>query len=641
MFTLSNLSLQRGGNWLFKQANLRVNRSDRVGLLGRNGCGKSSLIKLLKNELDVDAGEVQLPGNTLIASTQQEITASARTALDYVLDGHHPLRAFEATLKQAEIENDVDQITHALQQLDEIQAYLAPVTAAKLLTGLGFNTQQHNTAVAEFSGGWRMRLNLAQALMCPSNLLLLDEPTNHLDLDAVFWLEEWLKKYPGTLVLISHDAVFLDAVVTHIAHVSDYQIEMYTGNYSDFIRQRAQQLSLQQAMSQRQQRQRQHLQSFVDRFRAQATKARQVQSRVKMLEKLGDVALARVHSPLQFKFRDNSNAPNPLLNVQQADMGYDSIILKQVSFALSAGARIGLIGKNGAGKSTLIKTLGQQIKMLSGDLFCADKLQLGYFSQHQLETLRLDESPLWHLQKIATNTREQELKNFLGSFGFSGDRILDPVAPFSGGEKARLCLALIIWQKPNLLLLDEPTNHLDLDTRSALMSALQDFNGALVLVSHDRALLETSCDQYWLVDSGKVEAFKGNLEDYKQWLFDSKSKPSFGSSSTSQPMPKTKLNSSAAQKTRKQQQAQQRQKRAPLTNQIKQLENAIDRYQNQLAELEQQLTNTDLYQSHRKEDLANVLQQQRSLTSLLSNSESDWLLATEKLEALDNIQELN
>jgi len=634
MFSLTNLSLQRGGNWLFKEVNLRVNAGDRIGLLGRNGCGKSSLIKLLISELEVDAGEIHLPGNTQIASTQQEICATTRNAIDYVIDGHHKLRAYEAALVQAEADDNLHKITEAVQHLDDIQAYLAPVNAAKLLTGLGFTTEQHRVPVEGFSGGWRMRLNLAQALMCPSNLLLLDEPTNHLDLDAVFWLEDWLKNYPGTLVLISHDSVFLDSVVTHIAHVSNFSIELYRGNHSDFIRQRAEQLALQQSMAKRQQRQKQHLQTFVDRFRAQATKAKQVQSRVKMLERLGVVALARVASPIQFKFLDNKDAPNPLLNLKHADLGYDKPILKDVSFSLAPGARIGLIGRNGSGKSTLIKTLGNKIQRLCGEFVCADKLQLGYFSQHQLETLRSDESPLWHLQKIASNTREQELKNFLGGFGFSGERILDPVAPFSGGEKARLCLALIIWQRPNLLLLDEPTNHLDLDTRAALTTALQDFTGAVVLVSHDRALLETSCDEYWLVDSGVVSPFKGDLEDYKTWLFDQKPRAIKKSEQSS--VNKNNNRSATESKSRKQQQALQRQKRAPLTKLIRSLETDIDKLHHQLKRVETQLSDNSMYQPEQKEQLKQLIEEQTYCNKTLLDNESEWLLTTEKLELLDH-----
>jgi ATP-binding cassette subfamily F protein 3 len=629
MFSLSNLSLQRGGNWLFKEVNLRVNAGDRIGLLGRNGCGKSSLIKLFTGELEVDEGELLFPGNTQIASTQQEISASTRSALDYVIDGHQQLRDYEALLAKAEAEDNTSKITTALQHLDEIQSYLAPVNAAKLLTGLGFTTQQHQTSVADFSGGWRMRLNLAQALMCPSNLLLLDEPTNHLDLDAVFWLEDWLKNYPGTLLLISHDAAFLDAVVTHIAHVDDYKITLYSGNYTDFTRQRAEKLALEQSMAKRQQRQKQHLQSFVDRFRAQATKAKQVQSRVKMLEKMGTVALARVASPVQFRFLENADAPNPLLNLKHADLGYDHAILRDVSFALTPGARIGLIGRNGSGKSTLIKTLGNKIQKLSGDLVTADKLKLGYFSQHQLETLRAEESPLWHLQKIAEGAREQELKNFLGSFGFSGERVLDPVKPFSGGEKARLCLALIIWQRPNLLLLDEPTNHLDLDTRSALNAALQEFTGAVVLVSHDRALLETSCDEYWLVDSAKVIPFKGDLEDYKNWLLEQKPRAESSSSTT-------KIKTASAQKNRKQQQALQRQQRSPLTQQIRSLEAALEELQAQQQQIAEQLSDNSMYQAEQQQQLNMLISDQAKTNKAIANNESEWLLTLEKLESLEN-----
>ncbi len=628
MFSLNNFSLQRGGQWLFKDVNLRVNPSDRIGLLGRNGCGKTSLIKLLIGELDSDNGSLIIPGNTRIASTDQETTASNRTALDYVLDGHTKLRTLQQALSFAESQNNDKLITKALHQLDEIEAYNAPVTAAKLLSGLGFSTKQHQIPVVDFSGGWRMRLNLAKALMCPSDLLLLDEPTNHLDLDAVLWLEDWLKNYPGTLLLISHDAVFLDSVVTHIAHVSDCTIQLYKGNYSDFTKQQAQQLSLQSSMALKQQKQKQHLQSFVDRFRAQATKARQVQSRVKMLEKLGSVALARVASPVQFSFFNNSDSPNPLLTLNNSDMGYDQIVLNQVNISLSPGARIGLLGRNGAGKSTLIKTIGNQLQSLSGELYTAEKLKLGYFSQHQLDTLRSSESPLWHLQQIAKKTREQELKDYLGSFGFSGDRVINPVAPLSGGEKSRLCLALIIWQKPNLLLLDEPTNHLDLDTRNALTSALQEFSGALVLVSHDRALLETSCDEFWLVDSGKVVPFKGDLNDYKRWLFEKKSKDN-------KTLPKTdNLSNYREQKSRKKEQAQQRQTLAPLNKKIVNIDLEMSQLQKDLSALELSLSDNNIYLSVHKQQLKKTLLQQSDKKNELEALESQWLLLNEEYEQL-------
>jgi len=520
------LCLARGTRVLFSDASLQIHPGWRVGLTGANGSGKSSLFALLRGDLHQDRGELEIPPGWVIAHVAQETPALACSALDYVLDGDAELRAVEGALAEAEAAHDGARIGELHARLGEIDGYAAPARAAALLDGLGFSQADLTRPVADFSGGWRMRLNLAQALMCRSDLLLLDEPTNHLDLDAVIWLEQWLSAYRGTLVLISHDRDFLDACVSHVLYIEQQRVTLYTGGYSDFERQRAERLAQQQAMYERQQRQIAHMEDYVRRFRAKATKARQAQSRIKALERMERVAAAHVDSPFTFSFRPAPPAPDPLLQIEGGAVGYgERAVLSDLRLQLRPGERVGLLGRNGAGKSTLVKLLANQLKLSAGTRREGKGLVTGYFAQHQLETLRPEESPLQHLLRLDPQAREQELRDYLGGFDFRGDGVggtstpaTAPCGPFSGGEKTRLALALLIWSRPNLLLLDEPTNHLDLEMRHALTLALQDFDGAMVLVSHDRALLRATCDRFVLVDGGVAREFDGDLDDYRDWL---------------------------------------------------------------------------------------------------------------------------
>ncbi|MFL6716080.1 MAG: ATP-binding cassette domain-containing protein, partial [Burkholderiaceae bacterium] len=537
MIRFQQVSLMRGTKALFESADLTLNPGEKIGLVGANGAGKSSLFGLLRGELHADQGDAGFPSTWRVAYVAQETPALERCALDYAIDGDAGLRRLEAELAALESQPESAANGHRIAELHaalaDADAYTVRSRAEQLLTGLGFTQGQMSQPVASFSGGWRMRLNLAQALMCPSDLLLLDEPTNHLDLDAIIWLEDWLKRYAGTLVVISHDRDFLDGVVNVIVHIDERKLKRYSGNYSAFERQRAAQLILTQGMIEKQTRERAHLQSFIDRFKAKATKARQAQSRMKALSKMEELAPLRAAAEFSFTFREPQNAPNPLLVMEDVNAGYrvenpdthavtEKAIVRGITFSMQAGQRIGLLGINGAGKSTLIKTIAGELAPLSGDARFGKGLAIGYFAQHQVEMLRHDESPLWHLARIAPDVREQELRNFLGGFNFPGNMVTSPIAPFSGGEKARLALALIVWQRPNLLLLDEPTNHLDLETREALTEALAQFEGTLLLVSHDRHLLRATTDEFLIVADGRLTPFDGDLDDYRDWLFKTK-----------------------------------------------------------------------------------------------------------------------
>ena len=517
MIVFSALQIRRGVRVLLDNATATINPGQKVGLVGKNGCGKSTLLSLLKGEIGADGGSATFPSNWALAWVNQETPALNVPAIDYVIDGDREFRQLEAELQHANDINDGNAIARAHGKLDAIQAWSIPARAASLLDGLGFTQAQLQQPVRDFSGGWRMRLNLAQALICRSDLLLLDEPTNHLDLDAVIWLEKWLKGYPGTLILISHDRDFLDPIVNKILHIEQETLFEYTGNYSSFERQRATRLAQQQALYEHQQERVAHLQHYIDRFRAQATKAKQAQSRIKMLERMELIAPAHVDNPFRFSFRAPESLPNPLLRMEKVSAGYgDKLILESIKLNLVPGSRIGLLGHNGAGKSTLIKLLAGELAPLHGEIGLAKGVKLGYFAQHQLEFLRADESPLQHLVRLAERETEQQLRDYLGGFGFQGDKVTEVTERFSGGEKARLVLALIVWQRPNLLLLDEPTNHLDLDMRQALTEALIDFEGALVVVSRDRHLIRSTTDDHYLVHDRKGEPFDGDLEGYQQ-----------------------------------------------------------------------------------------------------------------------------
>ncbi|TDR82242.1 ATP-binding cassette domain-containing protein [Paludibacterium purpuratum] len=634
MIQIKHLALRRGLKELLKDVSLTLNPGYKAGLVGANGVGKSSLFALLRGELHADAGSADIPPNWVVAHVAQETPALTQSALDFVLDGDRELRTLEARLAAAEAAGDGMAQGHLHDDMAHIDAYSAPARAARLLGGLGFDTAQHQRPVSSFSGGWRMRLNLAQALMCRSDLLLLDEPTNHLDLETVLWLEEWLKSYPGTLLVISHDRDFLDAICSHIVEMAQQGMTLYTGNYSQFEIMRSERLVRQQADFDKQQREISHLENFIRRFKAKASKARQAQSRVKALEKLERIAPAHVHSPFDFHFAAPDNLPNPLLRLDGISAGYDDrAVLAGVDLSVEAGSRIGLLGVNGAGKSTLVKVLAGELAPLAGQCITSPAIRIGYFAQHQLEHLRLDESPLWHLQKKAPQAREQELRTFLGGFNFRGDTVNDPVGPMSGGEKARLALALIVWDRPNLLLLDEPTNHLDLEMRHALTMALQDFPGALLVVSHDRSLLETTTDTFWLVADGSVRPFDGDLEDYRQWRL---------AQLADEARPSSDDAAGVNRKEQKRIEAEQRQRlareRKPLQQRLSKLERELETLGAEKAELDAFLASPDAYGDDQRERLASGIKRQGEVSARLSQVEEEWLGVQEALEALDGGQ---
>jgi len=629
MLKFDQLSLRRGPRLLFQEVSLTIHPGQKVGLTGANGTGKSSLFALIRGELHADGGEFKCPTKWVIAHVAQETPAVGQPAIEYVMDGDAELREIQRQLEQAEVADDGHRVGELHARLETVGGYDARSRAARLMHGLGFAAGQEELPVQSFSGGWRMRLNLAQALMCRSDLLLLDEPTNHLDLDAVIWLEEWLGAYPGTLLLISHDRDFLDAVVGNVAHIEQEGIQLYSGNYSAFERIRAERLANQQAAHARQQREVAHVRSYIERFRAKATKARQAQSRIKALERMELIAPAHVDSPFHFGFKPPRKTPNPLLRLEAVDAGYaGATVLGEIALNLRPGDRIGLLGPNGAGKSTLIKLLAGELEPLAGECIRAADLMLGYFAQHQLEQLRGGDSPLEHLQRLAPKASEQELRNFLGGFGFHGDRTLEPVAPLSGGEKARLVLALLVYQRPNLLLLDEPTNHLDLEMRHALGQALQDYEGALVVVSHDRHLLRTTTDQLLLVYGGGVEEFPGDLDDYPRWLAQQRVVDEIKTVPSGE-------NSALARKEKKRQEAERRRQLQPLRERLKKLEKEMDRLGERQGALEQRLAAPEIYEDANKGELKALLIEKAEMDQALSQVESDWLAASEELEAVE------
>lgn len=630
MIQLQQVELRRGINALFSGADLTVFPGQKVGIVGANGCGKSSLFALLQGKLTADSGNVNIPAVWVTATVAQETPALDCSALDYVLQGDEVLFPL---LVKARSQCDESDLALIHQQIEALDGYRAEAKAGTLLAGLGFNGEMQQLPVKSFSGGWRMRMNLARALMKPADLLLLDEPTNHLDLDAVLWLEKYLSNYPGTLLLISHDRDFLDAVTDNTVHIERQTLTLYKGNYSQFERQRAEQLSQQQANYDKQQRQVAHLQQFIDRFKAQATKARQAQSRIKALERMTLLTPAHIDSPFNFSFRDPKALPNPLLKMENVQAGYgDKTILSNINFQLLPGSRIGLLGRNGAGKSTLIKLLSRDITPKSGEVWYANGVSLGYFAQHQLETLRPQDSPLQHLVRLDPQVPEQKLRDFLGGFGFHGDKALEACAPFSGGEKARLVLALLVYQRPNLLLLDEPTNHLDLEMREAIVMALQDFVGAIVVVSHDRHLLNSTTDEFYLVAHGKVAPFDGDLQDYYQWL-QQDARQLAATANTEAVAPS---NSATQRKDLKRFEAELRTLLRPLKQQIEKLEAKQQQLTSELAELEQQLADPELYDAKNKAKLTALIAAQNTANATLANTEELWFDAQEQLEDKTN-----
>lgn len=630
MISINQAQLIRGSKTLLDETSLTIYPGHKVGLVGANGTGKSSLLALILGHLSLDKGEFSLPSGWQIATVAQETPALDVSALEYVIDGDSEYRQLEALLHKAQEDNDGNAIALLHGKIDAIGGYAIHSRAGSLLAGLGFSEAEQSNPVKSFSGGWRMRLNLAQALLCRSDLLLLDEPTNHLDLDTMYWLEGWIKSYQGTLILISHDRDFIDEIVDEIVHVENQKLNFYKGNYSAFERIRAERMSQQQVAFERQQKERAHMQSFVDRFRYKASKAKQAQSRLKALERMTELLPSQADSPFYMEFRAPEALPNPLIKMEQVAIGYgDKPILSKVHLNLVPGARIGLLGRNGAGKSTLIKLLSGQLSPMTGLYEPNPGVNIGYFAQHQIEFLRLDDTPMQHLVRLAPNAREQELRNFLGGFGFNGDMALSPVRPFSGGEKARLVLALLAWQRPNLLLLDEPTNHLDLEMRHALTMALQTFEGAMVIVSHDRHLLRLTCSDYYLVDQGEVRAFDGDLDDYHQWLLDA------AKASTNQTSNSDDTKPAADKKIQKRLEAEIRQKVSPLKRKQTKLETDQQKLSERLAELEHLLADSELYDQDNKAKLTAVLTERTSLTQTLEDSEMQWLELQEEIDAME------
>jgi len=633
LIQFKQLTLTRGTKILIEGASMQLHPGHKVGLTGANGAGKSSLFSMLRGELHPEKGDFEMPASWVVAHVAQETPALPMPAIEFVLDGDVELREIEAALVKAEANHQGELIAELHQRLADVDGYSAKARAAELLSGLGFSQAALLQPVSTFSGGWRVRLNLARALMCRSDLLLLDEPTNHLDLDAVIWLESWLQSYRGTLFLISHDRDFLDAIVNHIAHIEQQTLTLYRGGYSDFERQRAEKLALQQAMFEKQQRKVAHLQSYIDRFRVQATKARQAQSRIKALERMEMISAAHVDSQFSFEFRAPVAAPDPLLVLDGMSVGYgNQPLISNIELTVRPGERIGLLGKNGAGKTTLIKLLAHELAPISGKRVEGKDLNIGYFAQHQLEQLRPDDSPLQHMMKLDPLTREQEHLNYLGGFDFKGDMARAPCANFSGGEKSRLALALLIWTRPNLLLLDEPTNHLDLEMRHALTLALQDFEGGVILVSHDRALLRASCDQFILVADGKAKAFDGDLEDYSQWLNEQRLKEK--QAAQLQVTDKPNKNDRAQNKAERQARIAERR---PLLKELEQIERKMAQMQADKKTCDDRLNDTELYVASDKAELQQLLKTQAELASKLETAEERWLELHEQLEAIPAI----
>ncbi len=630
MLQLINASLRQGSKLLFENASLQVHRGQRLGVIGINGSGKSSLFSLIMGELETDSGEVRIDQEYAIAHVLQQSPSTDKHAVEFVMDGDLELRQLQEELTFLEPQEHTARVRARLHQLherlDQIDAYSATSRASRLLDGLGFSAREMNQPVNEFSGGWRMRLNLAQALMCRSDLLLLDEPTNHLDLPAILWLERWLKAYQGLLLIISHDRDFLDGLCTHIAHIEHQSIRFYTGNYSQFERVRSEHLALQQAMHKKQQKEIRHIQSYVDRFRYKANKAKQAQSRLKMLERMTLIAPAHVDSQFHFNFLKSERQPQHLLTLDGVNAGYgQNIVVRDVRLSIQAGDRIGLLGVNGAGKSTLIKTLVDGSTLLSGDRVLHRHTRIGYFAQHQLDLLSMDCSPLWHVRQQVPATGEQELRQHLGKFGFRGERIDESVSPFSGGEKARLVLAMLILQKPNLLLLDEPTNHLDLDMRHALSMALVDYDGALLVISHDRHLLSSVCDELYIVHGGQLVEFRQELAAYPAWLRDQAAES--GS-------PARKQSKQQSKKELRRIQAKMRQQLQPHIKKVQEIEKTMARHRISLEILENHLGEEDLYTDpERQSELAGLVQTQGALKKELDTLETLWLEASESLES--------
>ena len=630
MISLQDISLRLGSQLLLEEANLTIYAGQKIGIIGRNGTGKTSLFKLLMGELHADTGELDIPRDLRKAQMLQETLGSTRTAVDYVIDGDLKFRNVESQLAQAEQAGEDHKIAELHGEVELLDGWSIRNRAEQLLSGLGFPVEDFTRPVKEFSGGWRIRMNLAQALMTPSDLLLLDEPTNHLDLEATLWLQQWLLRYPGTLMLISHDRSFLDKVVSHIASFENRKLVLTRGNYSDYERQKAERLAQQQAEYEKQQVRKKEIESFVRRFRAKATKARQAQSRLKELDRMVEIAPAHVDSPFYFKFLEPKKLPASLVACDKIAIGYDKPLLQDFSINIRAESRIGLLGANGQGKSTLLKVLSGKLPLLAGEINCSDHLKIGYCAQHQVDELDTTSSPMKLVQKLDSKAGEQEIRNFLGGFDFRGDRVTETISHFSGGEKSRLALALVVWQKPNLLLMDEPTNHLDLEMCHSLEVGLQEFTGAMILVSHDRHLLSNTVDQFLLVKDGKLEFFDGDLDDYEKLLMSQSN-----TDAKKAPPKEGKIN----KKELRQQAAEKRNQLKLLRDTTKKLEQQLNRNQDALVVIEKKLADSSLYEEAQKVSLNSLLLERAELVAAIENIEEQWLRASEELESQQSISE--
>ncbi len=634
MITLQQVSLRRGTQLLLDHADLAIFAGQKIGIIGKNGSGKTSLFRLLMGELSADTGELDMPKDIRKAQMLQETAGSTRAAVEYVIDGDALFRETEKKLQEAEAAGDDHKVARFTGELDNMDAWSIRNRAEQLLSGLGFKVPEFDKSVNEFSGGWRIRLNLAQALMTPSDLLLLDEPTNHLDLEATLWLQQWLLRYQGTLLLVSHDRSFLDAVVSHIASVENKKLILSRGNYTAYERQKAERLAQQQAAYEKQQTRKKEIEDFVRRFRAKATKARQAQSRLKELARMEEIAPAHVDSPFQFQFREPDKLPPSLLACDDISFGYDKPLISGFNINIRSDSRIGLLGANGQGKSTLLKVLAGKMPLMHGKLHRNDHLKIGYNAQHMVDELDGNATPMQLIQRIEPGVREQEVRDFLGGFDFRGDRVTETIGHFSGGEKSRLGLALVVWQKPNLLLMDEPTNHLDLEMCHSLEMGLQGFQGAMIIVSHDRHLLANTVDQFLLVRGGKLEAFDGDLEDYERLILGdgkaSAKKPAAVAETSAEPPATT-----ASRKEQRQQAADRRAELKPLRDRVKRLEREMEKLQARVADIEGKLADPGIYDDDRKDELSDLLFDRAKLAASLQEVEEEWLEKSGELEALE------
>ena len=615
MLSFNNLSLRRGSSLLFENVSFTVHKDNKVGLVGANGTGKTSLFKMIQGEFESDDGTFKYPPDLKIACLAQEVPGTDEQALPYVMGGDKKLMEIEKAILEAELNEDYGSLGELHAEFEDHDGFTAKSRAEKLLVGLGFSEEEFVKPLKDFSGGWRVRLNLARTLMQPADLLLLDEPTNHLDLDAIIWLGNWIKSFRGAMLLISHDREFLDECVGYVAHIHSGTIELYKGNYSQFEILKAAKLAELESNYSKQQREVAHMQDFVRRFKAKATKARQAQSRIKALERMELIAPAHIDSPFQFKIPETDKISNPLITLENADLGYSDSIVRNVKIAFRPGDRIGLLGVNGAGKSTFIKSLKGELPLLNGQKVEGKNLKVGYFSQHQVDDLNLEKSPIDHLLRVDEKASEPEIRSFLGGFNFRGDKAKNSIKNFSGGEKARLALSIIAFQKPNLLLMDEPTNHLDMDMRQALTVALQDFGGAILLISHDRHLLANTVDEFLIINEGNLSTYNGDLEDYR----------------------KTVLKVSPSKKIKKNEQIEilpelSKQEIKEIKNKIIMHEKTLKRLQRKLTETEEKLNSPASYESDEGTDLHALLRDQANLTSEIELNEQDWLELNEKLE---------